>query len=168
MEFVNVLKDIQEILFHNVHHFSVRAFNLLFLFDFQGDFFLVQIPSEIISPCDPSPCGSNAVCKEKNGAGSCSCISDFFGDPYTGCRPECSQNSDCDRSKACFNQKCKDPCPGVCGNNAQCHVVNHSPSCECLPGYTGNPLSGCREPPKSNNCKKKPAIFSFTFELFYR
>lgn len=110
---------------------------------------LVFEPVEVKTPCVPSPCGANAVCKEKSGAGSCSCIPEYYGDPYTICRPECSQNSDCDRSKACFNQKCQDPCPGVCGNNALCNVVNHSPSCECLPGFTGNSMSGCRIPPKS-------------------
>ena len=114
-----------------------------------SDQFLVFEPVEMKTPCFPNPCGANAVCKDKNGAGSCSCISEYHGDPYTICRPECSQNSDCDRSKACFNQKCQDPCPGVCGNNALCDVVNHSPSCECLPGFTGNSMSGCRILPKS-------------------
>lgn len=113
-------------------------------------FLVFEPPPEIRKPCDPSPCGINAVCKEKNGAGSCSCLPEYFGDPYSICKPECSVNSDCDRSKACFNQKCKDPCPGVCGHNAECSVINHSPSCSCVPGYTGNPLTGCREPPKSN------------------
>lgn len=73
---------------------------------------------EEIKPCSPSPCGANAVCKERDGVGSCSCLPEYFGDPYTGCRPECVQNSECDRSKACINNKCKDPCPGVCGINA--------------------------------------------------
>lgn len=76
-----------------------------------------------VNPCSPSPCGANAVCKERNGAGSCLCLPEYFGDPYTGCRPECVQNSECDRSKACINNKCKDPCPGVCGINAsKCRV----------------------------------------------
>jgi hypothetical protein len=127
--------------------------------------FLVFEPKENIAPCDPSPCGSNAICKERNGAGSCSCIPEYFGDPYTNCRPECSQNSDCDRSKACFNQKCRDPCPGVCGNNAQCHVVNHSPSCECLPGFTGNALSGCRETPKSKHYLNSRRFEFLTFTI---
>lgn len=109
-------------------------------------------PTEVPRPCVPSPCGSNAICKEKNGAGSCACLPEYYGDPYSFCKPECMVNSDCDRSKACFNQKCTDPCPGVCGNNAECHVVNHSPSCVCLPGFSGNPLTGCREPPKSIFC----------------
>lgn len=94
-------------------------------------------------PCNPSPCGANAVCKERNGAGSCSCLPEYFGDPYTGCRPECVINADCDRSKACLNNKCKDPCPGTCGINADCRTINHAPSCTCKPGYTGDPLRAC-------------------------
>lgn len=95
------------------------------------------------NPCNPSPCGANALCKERNGVGSCACLPEYFGDPYTGCRPECVSNSDCDRNKACSNNKCKDPCPGTCGINAECRTVNHSPTCTCLSGYTGNPLVRC-------------------------
>lgn len=104
------------------------------------------IRDERQDPCNPSPCGSNAVCKERNGAGSCTCMPEYFGDPYSGCRPECVTNSDCPRNKACVNKKCKDPCPGVCGINAECYVVNHSPSCSCISGFTGDPLSACHEP----------------------
>lgn len=106
--------------------------------------FTVPVQDIPIDPCNPSPCGGNAVCKERNGVGSCSCLSEYFGDPYTGCRPECVQNSECDRSRACINNKCKDPCPGVCGINAECIVQNHSPSCNCRTGYTGNPADVCR------------------------
>lgn len=112
---------------------------------------IVYHPPEIAEPCNPSPCGANAICRERDGAGSCSCLPEYYGDPYSFCKPECISNSDCDKSRACFNQKCVDPCPGVCGSYADCHVVNHSPSCVCAPGYTGNPLSGCREPPKSKH-----------------
>jgi hypothetical protein len=113
--------------------------------------FLAQIEREpeISEPCNPSPCGVNAICKEKYGAGSCSCIPEYFGDPYTECRPECVLNADCPKAKACKNNKCVDPCPGMCGFNAQCHVINHSPICECNSGYTGNPSTACHEIPKS-------------------
>lgn len=99
---------------------------------------------EKAQPCNPSPCGANAICTERSGAGSCKCIPEYFGDPYTGCRPECVQNSDCDRSKACRNNKCQDPCPGVCGLNAECRVQNHSPVCLCLIGYEGDPSRSCQ------------------------
>uniref|UniRef100_A0A8D8VM32 Neurogenic locus Notch protein n=1 Tax=Cacopsylla melanoneura TaxID=428564 RepID=A0A8D8VM32_9HEMI len=113
-------------------------------------------------PCVPNPCGANALCRERNGAGSCVCLPEYFGDPYTGCRPECVINSDCDRSKACVNNKCRDPCIGTCGINAECRVINHAPTCSCFPGYTGDPLSSCilvpptQASPPSNPCQPSP------------
>lgn len=98
-------------------------------------------------PCNPSPCGANAQCREQNGAGSCTCLPDYFGDPYSGCRPECVMNSECPRDKSCVNNKCKDPCPGTCGLNADCRVNNHIPTCNCLPGFTGDALRSCHQIP---------------------
>jgi len=100
-------------------------------------------PVEDINPCVPSPCGANAICREQNGAGSCTCLPEYIGNPYEGCRPECSINSDCPSNKACIRNKCQDPCPGTCGQNADCQVVNHLPSCTCRPGYTGDPFRYC-------------------------
>lgn len=101
------------------------------------------------TPCARSPCGVNAVCKEQNGAGSCRCIPNYYGDPYISCRPECMMNSECPMTKACMNTKCVDPCPGVCGSNAICHVINHSPTCSCIQGYRGNPFESCGRIPES-------------------
>lgn len=103
----------------------------------------VPINPERPTPCVPSPCGANAICKELNGAGSCSCLPEYFGNPYEGCRPECIINSDCSSNKACIRNKCQDPCPGTCGQNANCQVINHLPSCNCIPGYTGDPFRYC-------------------------
>lgn len=91
-------------------------------------------------PCDPSPCGPNAECND----GICSCIAEYQGDPYSGCRPECVLNSDCSRDKACIRNKCKDPCPGTCGSNAICDVFNHIPMCSCPEGMNGNAFVECR------------------------
>lgn len=113
---------------------------------------LKQAPHQ---PCNPSPCGPNAVCRERNGAGSCVCLDDFYGDPYVGCRPECVMNTDCTRDKSCFNNKCVDPCSGSCGQNTECRVTNHAPSCYCLPGYSGNPLHAC------TSLLSKTSFFSF-------
>lgn len=96
-------------------------------------------------PCIPSPCGANAICKERNGAGSCSCLPDYIGDPYEGCRPECVLSTDCIPSRACVRSKCQDPCPGTCGQNSVCQVINHAPTCTCLPGFTGDPFRYCVE-----------------------
>lgn len=100
-------------------------------------------PVEYINPCMPSPCGINAMCREQNGAASCSCLSDYIGNPYEGCRPECVLNSDCPPSRACIRNKCHDPCPGTCAQNAFCQVINHIPSCTCYPRYTGDPFRYC-------------------------
>ena len=100
-------------------------------------------PIERPQPCSPSPCGSNAVCREQNGAGSCTCLPEYFGNPYEGCRPECVLNSDCPSNRACIRNKCQDPCPGTCGQNADCQVVNHLPSCTCRSGFTGDPFRYC-------------------------
>lgn len=100
-------------------------------------------PTEKQEPCDPSPCGPNAVCRERNGAGSCSCIEDYIGNPYQGCRPECVLSTDCSSNKACIRNKCQDPCPGTCGPNADCQVINHLPACTCRPGYSGDPFRFC-------------------------
>lgn len=104
-------------------------------------------PKEEHNPCSPSPCGDNAECKERNGAGSCSCLPSYQGDPYVGCRPECVLNTDCNKNLACINNNCKNPCQSVCGSNAECYVINHSPLCTCLSGFTGNPSSHCHEIP---------------------
>jgi len=101
------------------------------------------IHQEYLNPCVPSPCGVNAICNEQNGAGSCMCLPEYIGNPYESCRPECTINSDCVSNQACMMNKCKDPCPGTCGQNAECHVVNHLPVCTCFNGYSGDPFRYC-------------------------
>lgn len=66
----------------------------------------------------------------------------FVGTP-PGCRPECVTNAECAQNRACVNQKCADPCPGTCGQNAFCQTINHRPICKCNPGYMGNPSTYC-------------------------
>ncbi|RZC36325.1 hypothetical protein BDFB_000154 [Asbolus verrucosus] len=88
----------------------------------------------VTNPCNPSPCGSNTRCDN----GICTCLPEYQGDPYRGCRPECVLNTDCPRDKACIRNKCTDPCPGTCGQNADCAVINHIPACTCIQGYKGN------------------------------
>jgi len=103
-------------------------------------FFLLVIQAPVYSdPCNPSPCGPNAQCNN----GVCTCLSEYQGDPYTGCRPECVLNDDCPRNKACIKNKCKDPCPGICGQNAICDVYNHIPMCRCPEGMQGNAFVFC-------------------------
>lgn len=94
------------------------------------------------NPCQPSPCGPNSQCKEVNGQAICSCLPQFFGSPPS-CRPECVVNADCQSHLSCIKQKCENPCPGTCGQHADCRVVNHNAICSCKPRYTGNPFIIC-------------------------
>lgn len=93
--------------------------------------------------CSPSPCGANSLCRQMNGQAVCTCVPGFVGAPPL-CRPECVVSSDCPQNQACLNQKCRDPCIGICGLGALCHVVNHSPICSCPPSKTGDPFVRCR------------------------
>lgn len=101
------------------------------------------------NPCFPSPCGPNTVCRVSNGVAVCECIAGFTGSPMTsGCRPECVISADCPRNRACVNNKCVDPCPGVCGYRATCQVINHSPVCSCPPPLLGDPFTECKDSPR--------------------
>lgn len=104
-----------------------------------------EVPATIPNPCQPSPCGANAICSNKNGVASCSCLPEFIGSA-PNCRPECISNSECASHLACINRKCQDPCPGLCGLNAECRTYNHVPNCICINGYTGDPYAGCQAP----------------------
>ena len=108
-------------------------------------FTLIETP---IDPCNPNPCGENASCKKhpkSERASNCVCIKGYFGNPFSSCqKPECTLNSNCSAKRICRNQKCVDPCPGVCGNNTVCSVSNHVPSCHCRQGYSGNPSVSCK------------------------
>lgn len=113
------------------------------------------------NPCEPSPCGPNAQCKVSGESPSCSCLPEFIGSPPY-CKPECVSNSECPANLACINKKCKDPCVGICGQNAECRVVSHTPNCVCLSGYVGNPFVQCSisQPPpmlsQTNPCVPSP------------
>lgn len=119
---------------------------------------LVEYPT---NPCVPSPCGPNSQCRDISGTPSCSCLSNYMGSP-PNCRPECVINSECSSNLACMNQKCRDPCPGSCGTNARCQVINHTPTCTCLEGYIGDPFNYCQvkpqevEPVQQDPCNPSP------------
>ncbi|CAH2073961.1 unnamed protein product, partial [Iphiclides podalirius] len=114
------------------------------------------------NPCTPSPCGPYSLCKVIDNHGVCSCQQGYVGSPPT-CRPECVISTDCPQHQACMQQKCKDPCPGTCGVNARCQVINHNPICTCKAGFTGDPFVTCqleKKPiftgPKGNPCVPSP------------
>lgn len=104
-----------------------------------------QTNVHLADPCYPTPCGINTICRQSNNHAICECIPGYFGNAFgTGCHPECTFSTDCSRDKACINNKCADPCPGVCGYGAQCHTVNHSPICSCIDNMVGDPFTACK------------------------
>lgn len=103
---------------------------------------LADVPTIPINPCDPSPCGPSSLCKVTGDSPSCSCLPEFIGAP-PNCRPECINNNECSNNLACISQKCRNPCEGVCGENAECRVVSHTPNCVCVSGYIGDPFTRC-------------------------
>lgn len=132
--------------------------------------FVVSTEPVQVNPCSPSPCGPNSQCRELNDQAVCSCLLGYLGSPPS-CRPECVVNSDCNLDEACTNQKCRDPCPGTCGNNALCHVKNHNPICSCRPAYTGNPFTSCTPIGERNhnvNFKSVSGLFYFDTYFFTR
>jgi hypothetical protein len=119
---------------------------------------------EYVNPCQPSPCGPNSQCKELNNQAICSCLPSYIGSP-PGCRPECVVSSECSYDKACSNQKCVDPCPNTCGQNAKCRVNNHSPICYCMDGYTGDPFTRCYPQPRKTSVMSFYSIFISIFKF---
>lgn len=116
---------------------------------------------EVKDPCLPFPCGPNANCK----SGTCECISGYTGNPYVECRPECVVNTECPSNKACIGNKCKDPCPGVCGWNADCSVVRHVPICACRVDFSGDPFVACNPVQSENEHSLKPFILKSRIPL---
>ncbi len=95
-------------------------------------------------PCDPNPCGPNSSPPVPNGRQcQCLCLPSMLGSP-PNCRPECEVNADCPSDRACISRRCVDPCPGLCGINAECRVREHVPICVCRRNYDGDPFSQCQ------------------------
>jgi hypothetical protein len=115
------------------------------------------------SPCVPNPCGPGAQCVvSPDGKSMCRCPDGMGGDPTgpAGCHGyECVVDDNCADNQACMGYRCRDPCPGSCGVNANCRVEKHHPVCTCEPGFTGNPVIRCFTVPKpepQNPCLPSP------------
>lgn len=114
-------------------------------------FIIAPVAREPENPCIPSPCGPNSQCRVIGSQAACSCLPNYVGQS-PNCRPECTISAECPSNLACINEKCKDPCPGSCGTNARCSVVNHNAICTCVIGYEGDPTIQCNLIP---TCKKR-------------
>lgn len=151
VRFVVVMKDILVIHSWNASIYLVsfkrKSFIHLHICDwtFNYHYFFADeppIPSVNRNPCAPSPCGPFSMCQAVGDLPSCTCLQNYIGSP-PNCRPECTINSECVSNRACIREKCRDPCPGSCGIGAQCTVINHTPTCTCPEGYTGDPFNNC-------------------------
>ncbi|CAG2101907.1 unnamed protein product, partial [Medioppia subpectinata] len=90
-------------------------------------------------------CQSNTDCAEDYQCINWKCISKI--------ESKCQSDSECDPHLSCRadqrgHNDCMDVCENtLCGRNAVCKAHNHSPVCECLPGFAGNPTDdkyGCK------------------------
>lgn len=100
------------------------------------------INRQCVDSCSNLQCGKSAYCKADNHIGRCHCHDGYYGNPLIECvRPECVKNDDCPNNLYCKNEKCVDPCS--CAPSAQCFVRDHRATCQCPPGYTGDPLTSC-------------------------
>lgn len=104
--------------------------------------------------CAQNNCAPGAVCYPQDHRGLCRCPAGYVGDPTTKCErtqePACTSDQQCEVGLACINNQCLNPCDSqVCGNNAECQVVESLPfksmTCRCLPGYLGDANIQCRQ-----------------------
>lgn len=113
----------------------------------------------LLNPCLSSPCGPHAKCSVTDDGYDCECLPNYINAP-PNCRAECSTNYHCMSNMTCVNQHCINPCMNTfCGVNANCHVENHTPICECPKNHTGDPFVECTLeviPPKVDPCDPNP------------
>lgn len=149
-------------------HYLLRIIQYLnfFLYVRMSFLLITEQPPAPTNPCQPSPCGPNAECQVRGDSPACSCIANYIGVP-PNCRPECTINPECPPHLACMQKKCRDPCIGLCGSNAQCSVVNHHAVCACAEGYTGNPFSTCEPVVKGEYTFKEKEFFVSFLSFFF-
>lgn len=121
----------------------------------------LTVNEPVVDVCTITQCGQYSQCREVNGQGVCSCLSEYIGSPPF-CKPECTTSSECPVDRACVNKKCIDPCPNQCGLQAGCRVLNHSPICSCQTGFTGDPFLRCFSVPR-----KKFFVTIFLYIVLY-
>jgi hypothetical protein len=123
----------------------MKYLSLLFIesIQFLMNILLLVEPPKPENACVPTPCGPNAECQVRGESFACSCMQNYISVP-PNCRPECTINPECAPHLACMQQRCRNPCDGICGVNAQCSVVNHNAVCSCNDNHKGDPFSLCQ------------------------
>ncbi|KAK7075251.1 hypothetical protein SK128_022665 [Halocaridina rubra] len=113
------------------------------------------------NPCtESSPCFPSQECRVVDGSPFismvCECPPDQILVKDGICikpgvvEPECHYDIDCDGHEYCEAGTCMPLCrKQPCGLNAVCSAVNHRRFCTCAPGYAGDPYTGCKMPPES-------------------
>uniref|UniRef100_A0A2M4DS15 Putative nidogen n=1 Tax=Anopheles darlingi TaxID=43151 RepID=A0A2M4DS15_ANODA len=119
-----------------------------------------------VNPCAKVECGVNEMCRveQSNRSPVCHCQTGYRWNPVTSACvkpsiPDCTSDADCHQVAACRQDavgvlKCEPVCAEfTCPPHSVCVSANHKGSCQCLPGYTGNPndRNGCR-PEQHNTC----------------
>lgn len=112
--------------------------------------------------CEDINCGPQAVCISNNHIAKCQCPpGPYAGDPNdmtTGCKSvPCVYNDDCPPAQLCnrLTHTCYNVCDELsCGENAICIAENHTPVCQCPPGYRGDPIpdAGCKLADACSHC----------------
>lgn len=101
-------------------------------------------------PCSSVRCGNNTKCVKQNGVGFCQCLPNHVGNPYVACtlsasklEAKCLKHTDCSSKQVCIQNKCINPCPDFCPENAECKMSDHILTCTCKAGYTGDNYHHC-------------------------
>lgn len=136
--------------------------------------------------CDSVACGPNEHCQlDEHRNAVCQCKDGFAWNPVSSrCEkpliPDCTSDNDCPQVAACQPDvlgilRCTSICTEFqCPANSVCVASHHKGSCQCLPGYVGNPKdrNGCVSErtnqcsssatcPESEKCVKNPEIGVF-------
>lgn len=120
------------------------------------------------------PCGVKALCRTVDlpqmRTVMCECPPGHAGNAYKQCnptieeQPKCQSDVDCPIFHACIDNECRNPCEdNPCSANAECHTMNHRPTCFCPLGFTGDGYEACN-PNKCNSdneCASDSVCFNY-------
>lgn len=113
-------------------------------------------------------CGPNAICRIKGHKPVCTCEQGYDGNPEIGCtKVGCTSDDECHGTHSCINRQCTPACTlEKCGRNTLCTAVNHRSFCDCHPGFTGDPSTGCvpLECQIDSECPQDKACINFKCE----